>query len=337
MGLYEDGVSLMAAHINEVHQGTLENLRATSQALQESSLREEDLSQELVTLRERIIFLESQIPPAFTTRIGVYNGPHSDRPDDKTLSTFGALPQVASMYYQPTQAFNPQAEIGRVKRGISPLVTLTLKSGPVSLVDVANGTTAGEAKITQYVNFLRQVSEESEVPVYATLDHEFEVKRNQGEITGVSLSQYAAALSRFIKRCRELAPKVTTLYWFGGSDRASIATVLDAITVRPDVYAADPYRFAHRSVTETLDVSLGDVVKWLRGKLGDVRVGIAEFGTDRAFGDSSNAVWITGLREWCVDNRVEFACLFNRDSSSYKYSIDGLSQAREAFSKELSP
>lgn len=316
-----------------VYDAEMERLRAEVEVAQDDAAV---AALELAAALARIAELETK-PESFTTRVGVYNGSPNELPDEKTLATFGAFPEIASTYYQSDKpGLNLAYETARIKRGIAPLLTLTLKAGSVSLVDVANRAPAAEKLLGTYINALRTLSEiDPTVPVYATLDHEFEVKRNQGVINGISMETYAKALSRFLERCHAEAPQVVTLHWSGGSDKANTLIGMRALTTLPKMFAFDPYKYAHRNPTETLDVSLGEPVRWLRGLLGDVRVGLAEFGADAKFGDASNATWMQGLREWCVKNRIEFACLFNRDSSTFSYKIDAPPLTRTAFAAEL--
>lgn len=289
-----------------------------------------------VDMVEPVLVVGDEIPtePGTQTLIGTYNGTPSESPDEKTFADYGYWPQVASTYYQYDKPdLNMTYETARINRGTSPIITLTLRSGPTTLIDVADQTPAGVAIMNTYINALKTLSEVNPaIPVYATLDHEFEVKRNQGLLTGVSLTQYAEALSYFIQRCKTVAPLVQTIYWFGESDTTSIKTVLDNLTQDPHIYSADPYRWAWDAPGTTKDGSLGPIIPWIRGQKGsNIRFGISEFGTDIGFGDGPNAAWYNGLRDWLIDNNVEFACLFNRSN----WNMDTQPLTKAAFAAEL--
>ena len=302
-------------------------LDATRATLGEVRALHEQTRGELAAALARIVVLEEQLAalqPPVVRRLGWYNG----GPAADVSFALGGTPQIASTYYQPDQAgLNLEAEIARIKRGTSPLITLTLKSGPATLADVATQTPAAIALLDTYTNALQQLAEvDPGVPVYATLDHEAEVKINQGTLPGVTATVYAKALSVFLDRCTTRAPAVRSVYWYGASDRTKIAQVLAGLTTPPDVICMDPYSTRSHPGTETFTETIKPHLDWLRSnpdytRLGSPPVGLGEFGTDIAHGDPSCAAWLTDLRARLVDLDLLFALLFNRDSTGWRYKI----------------
>lgn len=355
MGLYEglqdSAKGFLDAHDAQDAKTTLERdeaVRDLALALEDLSTAHQtikDLEVLVLELRDRIAELEAQIP-APRTRMGVYNGNPGEKPDEKSLATFGSSPEIATSYYQTNQpGLNVAYETARIKRGTSPLLTLTTKSGPVTLADIGSRSARGEAFLTTYITALRTLSEvDVNVPVYATLEHEFEVKRNEadegvpdrGAFKNVSDAVYAAALSRFLERCHEEAPKVVTLYWFGYSAKAAIRSIQGRLTTKPKAYSLDPYRWEWTPAGTSFDTAILSRVRESREWFGaDARVGVSEFGTAAGHGDASNAVWFTGIRSQLTDAGVEFACLFNRGTGGTGMNIDNQPLARTAFSREL--
>lgn len=282
-------------------------------------------------------------PPPPTPRwVGVYNGAPSEGPDAATLLAFGAYPQVGSTYYQGNNATNITYESGRIGRGTRPLLTKTTRGGTTTLQDIAAENTAGTAWLTSWINDLKTLSlVNTDIEVMATIDHEAEVKFNQGNLSAADWAAYPAALSVFIRRCRAEAPLVKTLYWYGGSDTTKIATVLAGLTENPHYIVMDPYRFASHPSSETFIESVGDEISWLRGRsdytrLGSPPIGLSEFGTSMTqFTDANNAAWFTGLRDDMETLDIFMAVLFNRDSSTYAYKINSYPLSVAAFSAEL--
>src|SRR3954464_5577290 len=112
---------------------------------------------------------------ASTPLVGFYNGGPSTH--DAGTAVFGK-PALASTYYQGNQIGNiVAAETPRIRKGISPLITITTIGGTTTLNQIAAGQTAW---LDQYVAALKSLAAvDPSVPIYATLDHEFEVKVNQ--------------------------------------------------------------------------------------------------------------------------------------------------------------
>lgn len=282
-------------------------------------------------------------PEVQTTLIGVYNGAPNENPDAATLALTGYYPQIASTYYQGNNTVNMAYETGRIGRGTALLLTKTIRnsSPAVTMADVANETSLGVAFLDGWINSLKTLSEiDLDVPVYATIDHEAEVKYNQGNITATDWANYPAALDVFIQRCRAEAPLVQTLYWFGGSDKTKINTVLTSLTEVPHAITLDPYRFASHPSTEDFFGSIEDEVIWLRANsayiaMGEPPIGISETGTDQVqFTDANNAAWWTGLRDNLISLDLIMGVLFNRNSADYDYKIDTYPLTVAAFSAE---
>jgi hypothetical protein len=83
------------------------------------------------------------------------------------------------------------------------------------------------------------------VPVYATLDQEFEVRVTQGTITGgrCHFANYGQALSYMFTRAATRCPNVQMGFWYGGSSgqRTNLLTMWRNITTAPDWVSVDPY------------------------------------------------------------------------------------------------
>lgn len=307
-----------------------------------------DQAATIAQMQARIDDLLAQLPepePGLKTRIGVYNGEPNKLPDERTMTVFGSYPEIASTYYQTDKpGLNLAYETARIKRGTAPLLTVTTKSGPVTLAEIGARSARGEAFLTTYIRALKTLSEvDASVPVYATLDHEFEVKRNEAKagnadrvaFKDVTNDQYAAALSRFLERCHAEAPKVVTLYWYGYSDWGNISAIQAKLTTKPKAYSMDPYRW-RGALGSSFDAAILAKVRQARAAFGaDARVGISEFGASEQNGDASNAVWFTGIRKQLESAGVEFACLFNRGEDVEGNLIDNDPLTRVAFAAEL--
>lgn len=302
----------------------------------------------VVQLQTRIVELEQLLepdppPPPQPLRpfLGMYNGTHSEGGDDAARSLFGAYPEVSSTYYQ-TQRINQTAEQARMGKGISPLITVTTK-GTQRLAGIATGDLAW---LDQYLEDLNTLAlSHPDVPVYATLDHEWEVKVNSGAITGLSASPavYGKALSTFIIRARVIAPTVKVGYWFGYSDKTKIAAVLASITVPVDWMSLDPYTWRTDPATETPAQCWDPQVSWLRTRpdytrLGSPPVFLSEFGIDvKAHGDVNGARYFTDLRAALVKSGLAGAVHFNRVDgvNTWKFTTGEYPQSVAAFSASL--
>ena len=292
-------------------------------------------------------------PPGdeFHTLFGIYNGGPSENPDQGAHSLFGMYPEIASTYVQGTQPqMNIAYESARINRGTAGCYSLTAKNGPVTHMDIANQTPEAEAHLTTHINALKTLSEiNPNVPVYATLEQEFEVKRNQGSFflepmyyaPDPTFATYAAALSHFCARVHAEAPLVQTTYWFGEGRQNDIRTIVGALTTLPKVYCADPYRWSWDGQSAGRSATIEPVVHWfrndptIRAKIGDnIRFGLSEWGTPAAFPDANNAAFITGVRDWAEALELEFIIYFNRDGiEDHRINSQPLSVA--AFAAEM--
>lgn len=225
--------------------------------------------------------------------------------------------QMRASYYQPGQSVNVAAETARINAGQSPLITITLKTGTPTLTDVANQTPVALTFLDTYIGALKTLAAVNPaVPVYATLDHEFEVKVNQGTITGVSTATYGKALSVFIARCKTQAPAVRTLYWFGGSDKTKIGQVFAAITTAPWGISYDPYVTSGESASQSFTDNARPVLDWIKAnadyaRLGSPPIGLSEFGMATAHGDAAVAAFLTGIKPQMTALGLAFANYFN--------------------------
>lgn len=273
--------------------------------------------------------------------LGGYNGPHSATLDADLAfkNAFGAWSGIASSYYQPNQqGLSITRETTRINRGISPLINLTTR-GTQRLIGIAgnaNSATnaADRAWLDEYLDALHQLSlVDRNVKVRATLDQEFEVRVQQGTMTGPAASfvNYGQALSYMFARAAERCPYVEMIFWVGGasSQRANILTIWRNITVPFHGYSVDPYAQGGSSPASTWRYRLDDArtgvyaAEWNR--LGQPYMAISETGINKAaVTDAQAAAWISNLPESIVAAEVEWCVYFNRDSGENgEWRIDG--------------
>jgi len=257
-------------------------------------------------------------------RLGIYNG--GPTTDDAAQTSFGRYPDIASTYYQFSaglSATNITNETTRINKGICPLLTIST-NGTTYEALIASGDATALSKLDAYVAALDKLSRVNpNVSVYATFDHEFEVKVNQNTVTGTSadLGAYGRNLSLFVSKCRANAPLVKVGYWCGGSDKTKILTVLQNITTPLDWISVDPYATKNDSASSTPASTWGPVLSWFRtgaaatqyARLGSPPLAISETGDDTSHGDTAVAAFFTNFRQTMVDQNVLFAVLFNRN------------------------
>lgn len=262
--------------------------------------------------------------PTSRARLGAYMGTPAEKPDERFKDATGVWPEVASTYYQHGQtALNIAYETARIGRGTSPLLTVSTKDKPGTIAALARGDAAAIGWLDGYLRSLARLSEVNpDVPVYATLEHEAEVKANQGVLKGddATDANLAAAQSLFIERCRTLAPRVRAGLWFGAYDKTSIGAILDAHQHPVDWIALDCYATDTNQGENTLTDSCASDLRWVRehrayARLGSPVLALGEFGKDKTHGDPSVAVYMTGLRAVLADQRLVFALLFPRDKT----------------------
>lgn len=264
--------------------------------------------------------------PSTKRLLGIYN---SDGGDTQTNSLMGQYPEIASTYYQPTQQkLSIANETARINRGTAPMITLTAK-GTQRLAGIANGNADDLAWLDEYVAALNTLSNvNSNVKVYATLDHEWEVKVNQAKITGESADPaiYGKALSVFFQKCKTGAPKVIYTYWVGGADSTNLLnTVLTNITVAPMIISCDPYLNNSETGTAASNwASYLDKFRSASGKyrtqyvrLGSPPLAISEHGIQTTtHTDTQVAAYFVNLRQQMADENVVFSIFFNSDADN---------------------
>jgi len=290
-------------------------------------------------------------PPA-QRLLGLYNGIPSESPDQKTFNDFGRYADIASTYYQVDKVeLNQAYETARIQRGTVPFITLSCKDQPGLLTQIADKTPTGLSFIDQYIAALGTISQvDTNIPVYATIEHEHEVKANQNVLTGTDADSavFGEALSVFAERCHTASPLVRCGLWVGAFDKASINDALNAMrTVGWQWMAMDCYATDTNMNENTLTDSCASDVAWLRAnsnyaRLGSPEVGLGEFGKDTFHGDASVAAYMTNLRGQMQSNNLAFALLFNRDKLDpdgqfVKYLISGAETplSRAAFAASL--
>jgi hypothetical protein len=251
-------------------------------------------------------------------RLGVYSdwSPDADR---QVVRQFGALPQVASSYYQPGDRVRLSEETARIRRGTSPNITITTKGTDLIEALAAGRSHPGFADagawLDQYVAALSTLADvDPDVPVYATIDHEFRVKARTGQVTGRSAlpEVYGRALDRFFAAAEKANRRIRTTYWMVGYDRDFEATVAEQFRTRPDAVVFDPYP---NEAGETLPEIAAEDVEWIRSQdwYDGQELGIGEFGAPVEFGDEAVARFLTDLPQQLAELGVSWAVLFNRD------------------------
>lgn len=287
----------------------------------------------------------SPLPPGSCPRIGVYMDgvPAADR---DAVAQFGALPQVATTYYQPDQEIALDEETARIRRGTSPNITITTKGTDILEV-LAEGPTHGgwdaaSAWLDRYVAALATLAGvDPRVPVYATIDHEFRAKARTGLITGRSAEPevYGRALDRFFAAAEQAEPRIRTTYWIVGYDRDFEGLVGDQFRTLPDAIVFDPYPDA---ADETLPGIAAEDVAWIRSQpwYDGQELGIGETGMPVEMGDDAVAGFLTDLPGQLSELGVAWAVLFNRErdfDTRIADRTDGRTfpAARAAFSASL--
>src|SRR5690606_14121605 len=118
------------------------------------------------------------------------------------------------------------------QRGTSPNITVTTK-GTNRIEALATGPAhpdyaAARQWLQTYVNDLATIAAvDPDVPVYATIEHEFKVKTRLNYVTGESArtDYYGRVLDMFYAMAEQAHPNIRTTYWIVGYDRAFEAAV----------------------------------------------------------------------------------------------------------------
>lgn len=257
-------------------------------------------------------------PQPSCPRLGVYNYWDADR-DHEINRQFGATAELSTSYYQTTERVRMESEIARIGRGTSPNITFTTK-GTQYLAALGTGRShpqydAASAWLTQHVTDLSTLADLSpSVPVYATLEHEFQTKLQTGEITGRSTDPvlYGRALNRFYRRVDAANPRIRTTYWMVGWDRVLEGRIAEEFTVLPKAILFDPY--AHRTTDTLISIASADL-RWIRAQDWYVgqEIGLAEFGMQVVLGDEALGTFFASLRGQLEVMGVSFAIFFNRE------------------------
>lgn len=266
--------------------------------------------------------------PSPLTGLGVYNGNAGEKPDEKTIAKFGAAPQVASSYYQPNQRVNLTYETARINRGTSPNITITTK-GTQLIAGIASGNATALAWLDTYVAGLKRLAAVNpDVPVYATLEHEYKAKVLQNLVTGASAdpATYGRALSVFYRKAAAASSNIHTSYWMVAYDRSFEGRVGAAFTARPDAVLFDPYA---NSASETVASMTREDLAWIRNQpwYDGQPIALAEFGMPVRYGDEALARFYTSLRGQLDALGLEWAILFNR-SRDNDHQIAGRQDGR---------
>lgn len=326
---WADILATMSACGETAYNAALREAAATAVApLEEENARlEADIARIAVERDAAVKALADHLATHETTpraRLGAYLGTPAEKPDERFKAATGVWPEIASTYYQYSQtALNIAYETARIGRGTSPLLTVSTKDKPGTITALARGDAAAAAWLDGYLRSLARLSDvDPDVPVYATLEHEAEVKANQGLLKGTDATDanLAAAQSLFIERCRTIAPRVKAGLWFGAYDKTSIGNILDGHRHPVDWIALDCYATDTNQGETTLTDSCANDLRWIRdhrayARLGAPTLGLGEFGKDKTHGDASVATYMTDLRAVLAAQRLEFALLFPRDKT----------------------
>jgi hypothetical protein len=292
------------------------------------------------------------VPTTEKRYVGVY---FSGGNDALSLTYFGRPAEISSTYYQSNQINKLQTwERESIDRGTVSNITITSKDTNY-ISGIADGEPAAIAWLDYYVEELRKISEYSmskDMPVFATLDHEWEVKVNQGILTGRNADPgvYAKALGILYQKLRLKAPNVTYTYWVGGSDHTKINNVMSAMTTAPMIIAVDPYVNGNRDENASqnwnryldkfrrssgplymqynrLKTLIPSSQSWdIKFAIGEhgyqttsyIVDGITKIATNHT--DSQIAAYYTNLRKHMVDSDVVYSIFFNSDRDT-PYSI----------------
>ena len=277
--------------------------------------------------------------------LGIY---YSGGADATSMTDLGLYADISSTYYQPNEISKIEArEKARMDRGTASNLTLTTKETN-HMAGIADGDSTSIAWLDSYVAALKKVADYAEtkdMPVYATLEHEWEPKVNQSVLTGRATDPavYGKALSTFFQKVRQNAPKVSYTYWVAGSDNAKMNAVMAALTVAPKVIAADPYVNEsaimdaaanwnrHINKFRSSGGALHTQYNRLKGLVPanegwQIQFAIAEHGFQTApyvvndvvqrpttHTDAQIAAYFTNLRQHMKDADVVFAIFFNSD------------------------
>lgn len=251
-----------------------------------------------------------------TGSLGVYNGMYEEH---RTRQQFGRYPAVATSYYQSYQAVNVGRERARIRHGTSPNITMTTKG--TDLIEVL-GTgprhprfNRAKAWLDRYVRALARVAEtDPDVPVYATIEHEFKYKVRTHQVTGRSADPryYGRTLRRFYAAARKASPHLRVTYWMvaDGSDRALEARVPRAFRTPPDAILFDPYADRGESLRS---ITAADVA-WIRRQPWYVgqEIALGEFGMRVVAGDPALAGFYAGVDGALRRAGLSWGVFFNR-------------------------
>lgn len=267
---------------------------------------------------------EPAAPPPATALLGAYMGNFNNRPDLRFADLTGQPPDVMSTYYQAQGVgggtINAAAENARIAAGTIPVITVTTAGGPWTHAQVASG--AADAWLDYWASAIAALDDGQ---IWVTLDHEFEVKRNQGKFAWSPTDQhYADAFARFADKVRGARAatgkqQVKIMYWWGYFRHEEIDSIGAKITAHraPDILAFDPYVFSHWAATTTFEgmVMGNGKLDWTRARswYQGQPVGLAEFGKDGAHGDARCAPFLTDLRATMDTLGLAFALYFCRD------------------------
>lgn len=257
--------------------------------------------------------------------LGMYSGSFADQ---TTHDNFGGWPDIASTYYQGNQTIKFTNEQARIDNGTDPLLTITAKSSGYTWADIGSG--AADTWLDQWVNDLNTLQQYAAAKgrqVWATIDHEAEVKVNQNLLDFTATDdEYPPVWNRWAAKMQASAPTVKRLYWCGGSDTASIDDIGAQLTAGLiDVITMDPYSTSGHPNSETWTDTIGAKTNWVKGRpwFPNCDVALSEHGIDVSHGDAVMAAWYSDhLRDNLADLGLIFGVIWNRVSGG-TYQIAG--------------
>lgn len=284
-------------------------------------------------------------------RLGVYDGSEIDA-HEKTLANFGAYPELTCVYMRADEPTWMERERGRMELGISPVIAYStselnwltnriaaLAQGP-SHPEWQEASDWMDARIAECVTL---VNEYPDVPLYATLDHEWIVKEGRGFFPGDNgvPENFALALDEWIRRCKAAEPAIRTLWWCAGFDWGTERRTQPSET--PHALSADRYsrgKVGQETVQKVAAAAVQEMTAFACYDPAFTELGLTETGATVQAGDAYVADYFTDFRQALAEADLDFGILFNR-SRDWDHQIAGRTDgqtfplARAAFSASL--
>lgn len=219
-----------------------------------------------------------------------------------------------------------------IDKGISPVISLSWKTGPFTRAQVRDGK--ADALVKTVVGKLKELSDyaaskNNGTKVYFGDEHEAIIKINQdkytftgyGSASKPTLAESAAAWNRVMGMVQGTAPRVVRVYWYGGFARDD-GDLKYGDALKPDLIQMatfDPYHWMSRSSSATAASIWGTAVNklkarsWMKNSTGGLkRWGLTEWGTEDSHGDAQRARFVRDASAWLESQGALFAIYFDR-------------------------